>query len=90
LLLDTVLSAPVSSALERVQQAPPLARANAAAHLCGRFPGEAGPIRALVDAWEAIHEADVLQRIADTRKRAAVSAVNPDHLKTALAELLRR
>lgn len=89
-LLDAVLSAPFSAALEQVQRAPPLAQANTAAHLCGRFPGQGGPIRSLVDAWEAIDEADVLQRIAGTRKRAAVSAVNPEHLRTALSELRTR
>lgn len=86
-LLDAVLSAPLSAALEHMQHAPPLARANAAAHLCGRFPGQDSPIRALVDAWEAINEVEVLQRITDARKRAGVSTVNPEHLKTALVEL---
>jgi hypothetical protein len=85
--VDFILFRPFCEALPQIETVAGLTKANAAAHLCGRFPGEVEPIRALVAAWAKVDEGDVMRTLAESRRRAAAPAVDPGQFRAALADL---
>lgn len=86
-LLAAVTRFPLDEAINAAESAPPLARANAAAHLCGRFPGQTSPIRSLIEAWSEVEPEDVLNCLSRIRRAATLPRIDPAHLDSALASL---
>ncbi len=86
-LSNDVLRGDQDSALAAARQASPLAKANAAAHICGRFPGSTAPLSVLIQAWSELDRGKAFQAIATSRQRAGIPRPDREHFDEALKKL---
>ena len=86
-LSDRVIGASLDNAVISARGAAPLARANAGAHLCGRFPKSKAPLSLLVGAWNDLDRGEVFQAIAAARQRAGFPRPDREHFDDALKKL---
>jgi len=82
-----VIEGAFGEALAAAQGAAPLARANAAAHLCGRFLNNSEALSLLIDAWNGIDRDRVFKILEASRKRARSPRPDREHFDEALRKL---
>lgn len=86
-LAQVVLEGDLSDAVNAAKNVAPLSRANAAAHLCGRFPQSQLSFSILIGAWNELDRSQLFQAIVEARVRAGLPRPNREHFDEALNEL---
>ena len=86
-LSKLILDAALDDALEAARGAAPLARANAAAHLCGRFPNSKSTLSLLVEAWNDLDQGELFDAIVSARQRADFPRPDREHFNEAIKKL---
>lgn len=86
-LANMVLRAGQEEAIFVARGAAPLTRANAAAHICGRFPQSLAPLLLLIEAWNELDQNDVFLTIVAVRERVGFPRPNRKHFDEAINQL---
>ena len=86
-VLQDLLEGDFAQAIAVARNLAPLAQANAAAHLVGRFKSRSEPLVLLIEAWSRIRPEAVIERVKESRRRARSPMPNPAHVDEALRKL---